>query len=225
MTSSSPMTNSGWDVVGPQPGRTILEKPAAAQAAFDRAMEKFREARPHKWPGNPPDGDPDVLAWRCAACEQWVREYGPNTHDWCPVDWRASEPGSGGRSWRVPGVRTQEEERVVDPDTGGAKGSKPARFDMIPPSVLHELAEHYGKGETKYPGDPETGQANWQRGYAWHLSAAALQRHLYAWLSGEDVDEESGSNHLIAVIWHAVALRYFQQHGLGRDDIWTRRAA
>lgn len=117
------------------------------------------------------------------------------------------------------------EVRVVDPETGGAKGSKPARFDMIPADVLWELAEHYGKGEAKYPGDEATGQANWQKGYPWHLSVAALERHLNAWLAGEDVDPETGTNHLIAVAWHAFALRYFQKHGLGRDDIWTRRLA
>lgn len=107
--------------------------------------------------------------------------------------------------------------------TGGEKGSKPARFDMIPPDVLWELATHYGIGENKYPSDPETGQANWQRGYAWSLSSAALMRHLFAWLGGEDVDPETGSSHLIPVMWHAAALRWFQLHDVGTDDIAGRR--
>lgn len=111
------------------------------------------------------------------------------------------------------------EVRVVDPQTGGAKGSKPARFDMIPPDVWWELAEHYGKGEAKYPGD-ESG-ANWQKGYTYDLSIAALERHFQAWRRGEDVDPETGSSHLIAVIWHAIALRWFQLHGRGRDGRWV----
>lgn len=114
-------------------------------------------------------------------------------------------------------------ERVVTSETGGKKGTKLARFDMIPPDVLWELAEHYGKGEAKYPSDPETGEANWQKGYAWSLSAAALQRHLFAWLSGEDYDED-GNHNLIAVIWHANALRWFQIHGRGTDDLQGRAA-
>ena len=103
---------------------------------------------------------------------------------------------------------------VTDPDTGGRKGSKMARFDMIPPDVLWELAEHYGRGEAIYPSDPEP---NWQRGYSWRLSVAALHRHLAQWESGEDVDAETGSSHLIAATWHCVALRWFQLHGKGTD--------
>jgi hypothetical protein len=85
---------------------------------------------------------------------------------------------------------------------------------MIPPDVLWELAEHYGRGEAIYPSDPEP---NWQRGYSWRLSVAALHRHLAQWESGEDVDAETGSSHLIAAVWHCVALRYFQLHGKGSD--------
>ena len=109
------------------------------------------------------------------------------------------------------------EVRVVDAETGGMKGSKLARFDMIPPDVLWELAEHYGKGEAKYPSDPETGQPNWQKGYDWRLSVAALLRHLNQFLMGEDFDAETGTSHLIAVMWHAAALRWFQLHGRGKD--------
>lgn len=42
------------------------------------------------------------------------------------------------------------EVRVVDPTTGGEKGSKLARFSLIPPEFLWALAEHYGKGANKY---------------------------------------------------------------------------
>lgn len=108
------------------------------------------------------------------------------------------------------------ETTVVDETTGGMKGQKLARFDMIPPDVLWELAEHFGKGEAKYPSD-ENGLPNWQRGYSWRLSVAALLRHFFAFLKGEDIDPETGSSHLIAVVWHAMALRWFQLHGKGKD--------
>ena len=108
------------------------------------------------------------------------------------------------------------ETTVTDPDTGGRKGQKLARFDMIPSDVLWELAEHYGKGESKYPSD-ETGLPNWQRGYDWRLSVAALERHLHQFLQGQDADPETGSSHLVAVIWHAIALRWFQLHDKGTD--------
>ena len=43
-----------------------------------------------------------------------------------------------------------KEVRVVDPVTGGEKGAKLARFDLIPPEATWALAEHYGKGCAKY---------------------------------------------------------------------------
>lgn len=104
------------------------------------------------------------------------------------------------------------EERVVDPSTGGEKGSKLARFDLVPWDGIWALAEHFGIGARKYA------DRNWERGYRWGLSFAALHRHLAAWWNGEDVDPESGDSHLIAVAWHALCLWWFQEHGRGTDD-------
>lgn len=105
------------------------------------------------------------------------------------------------------------EVRVVDPNTGGEKGSKLARFSLVPPEFVWALATHYGLGAKKYA------DRNWERGYRWGLSVDALQRHLHQWLQGEDNDQETGSNHLIAVAWHACALFIFQLRGLGTDDV------
>lgn len=104
------------------------------------------------------------------------------------------------------------EVRVVDPKTGGEKGSKLARFDLIPQDVLWLLAEHYGRGARKYE------DRNWERGYSWSLSIAALMRHLSAFLQGENMDKETGSPHIVAVAWHAFALSAFQERGIGTDD-------
>ena len=106
-----------------------------------------------------------------------------------------------------------EEVRVTDPTTGGQKGSKLARFDLIPPEPMWALAEHYGKGSQKYA------DRNYEKGYKWGLSVAALQRHLYQWLQGESIDEETGTHHMISVAWHAFALFIFELRGLGTDDV------
>ena len=42
--------------------------------------------------------------------------------------------------------------RVVDSKTGGAKGSKRARFDLLPFDALWAAAEHFGAGGQKYEG-------------------------------------------------------------------------
>lgn len=95
------------------------------------------------------------------------------------------------------------EVRVTDPVTGGQKGSKPARFDLIPTRALWLLACLYGRGCQKYA------DRNWERGYKWSLSYAAMQRHATKYWAGENADPETGVPHLIAVAWHAFALVTF----------------
>ena len=105
------------------------------------------------------------------------------------------------------------EVRIVDPNTGGQKGQKLARFDLIPTEMEWALAEHYGRGCVKYS------ERNWELGYKWSLSVGALRRHLSQWLMGESYDADTGGHHLIAVIWHATALFIYELRGLGTDDI------
>jgi len=91
--------------------------------------------------------------------------------------------------------------------TGGQKGQKLARFDLIPWDALWEVAELYGKGALKYD------DRNWEKGYEWSLSLGALGRHLALFMSGEDFDPETGSPHMAAVAFHALAiLRFMKEH-------------
>ena len=98
-------------------------------------------------------------------------------------------------------------------DSGAQKGSKLARYDMIPADALELVAEHYGKGAEKYPPfDNDDGYGvldNWRRGYAWSLSFAAMMRHAWAFWRGEDIDPETGSPHLAAIVWHALTLLHW----------------
>lgn len=52
---------------------------------------------------------------------------------------------------------------------------------------------------------------NWRRGYDWSLSFAAMQRHAWQFWNGEDVDEESGSKHLIAAAWHCLTIAHWME--------------
>jgi Domain of unknown function (DUF5664) len=88
-----------------------------------------------------------------------------------------------------------------------------ARFDLIAPMPLKKLAEHLGRGAAKY------GDRNWERGYPWSLSYAALQRHLNAFWDGENYDPEfPESHHLDAAMFHVMALRDFAQKFPEYDD-------
>lgn len=100
--------------------------------------------------------------------------------------------------------------------TGGEKGVKLARFDLLPPSALFSIAEHFGRGSKKYK------DHNWRRGYEWSKSYASLQRHLHAFWGGEDVDEETGSPHLAAAAFHVLVLLEFYDTHPEYDDRYEK---
>lgn len=100
----------------------------------------------------------------------------------------------------------------TDPVTGAQKGRKLARFDLIPAEPLIGLAEQFGRGAQKYD------DRNWERGHPWGISYAALNRHLWLWWNGEDLDPETGAHHLDAVAFHVFALREFHVKHPEMDD-------
>lgn len=106
---------------------------------------------------------------------------------------------------------TAEEVRSVS-STGAEKGVKRARFSLLPMEALTEVANHYGVGATKYE------DHNMRRGYEWSKSYDALMRHATQFWSGEDRDEETGSKHLAAVVFHALTLMEFMETHPEFDD-------
>jgi len=84
--------------------------------------------------------------------------------------------------------------------TGGEKGVKLARFDLLPPDALRQVAEHYGRGAEKYA------ERNWELGYEWSKAFGAMMRHAWAFWGGEDIDPETGSHHLAAAVFHCFSL-------------------
>jgi hypothetical protein len=104
------------------------------------------------------------------------------------------------------------EHRVVDPVTGGEKGQKPEQMSLIPIEALREVSRVYAYGAEKYSRD------NWRKGYQWHLSYDAFQRHAMLFWSGEDTDLESGLSHLAHAAFHLLTLMTYVREGLGTDD-------
>ena len=96
--------------------------------------------------------------------------------------------------------------------TGGAKGVKIARYDLIPAAPLYELACLYGVGALKYD------ERNFEAGYEWSKSFGAMQRHAWLFWNGEDIDPETGCHHLASVVWNAMALMLFTQTHTELDD-------
>lgn len=105
----------------------------------------------------------------------------------------------------------RSETRTVS-STGGEKGVKPERYDLIPVEALAKVARLYGRGAEKYE------EHNWRKGYEWSKSYAALQRHANQFWAGEDIDEEMQLPHLTSVIFHALALLTFMEEHPEFDD-------
>jgi Domain of unknown function (DUF5664) len=104
------------------------------------------------------------------------------------------------------------EVRITDPTTGGQKGQKIERFDLIPFEFLIALATVYGLGAQKY--DPD----NWRKGYSWRLSLGAMMRHIALWVIGQSYDTETKQHHLAHAAWHCATLFVFETQKLGTDD-------
>lgn len=102
--------------------------------------------------------------------------------------------------------------RVKNEKTGGEKGEKPQRYDLIPWSQMDKVAELYGRGAEKYA------PRNWEKGYDWHLSFSSMMRHATQFWEGESYDAETKCHHLASVIFHALALMYFEQNHPDLDD-------
>jgi len=111
---------------------------------------------------------------------------------------------------RQPGM--SEEVIVTDENTGGRKGVKPERYDLIPVWPLRMVARVYGWGTKKYA------DRNWELGYKWSNSYSAGQRHLNAFWGGEWLDQESGLPHLAHAAWHCLTLMTYMVRQIGTDD-------
>lgn len=94
--------------------------------------------------------------------------------------------------------------------TGGQKGVKEERYDLLPKEGLDAIARVFAFGATKYA------DHNWRKGYEWGKSYAALMRHLTAFWAGETHDPESGLPHLAHAGFHVlVLLTWLEQDGEG----------
>lgn len=86
------------------------------------------------------------------------------------------------------------------------------RMDLIPPEAMLALGAVLEVGARKYSG------RNWELGFEWGRSDAALKRHLTAWEAGQDNDPETGLPHLWHVLANAAFLVTFAAREIGTDD-------
>lgn len=121
--------------------------------------------------------------------------------------------------------------------TGGQKGVKDERHDLIPRKGVAAIARVFAFGAKKYA------DHNWRRGYEWSKSIAALDRHFSDFVDGQTYDtcrndcefhdengdltcrNHSGLHHLAHAGFHIlVLLTWHEEQGEGVnnefDDRW-----
>ena len=117
-------------------------------------------------------------------------------------NWKVTFTGQGESDWKVDPVKASQ-----NATTGGRKfdGGK-LQYGLVPPLALKATVDVLTFGAEKYEPD------NWK-----HVPDSkrryfdALQRHVWAWKEGEQLDPESGRHHLA----HALCcLMFLYEHDI-----------
>jgi hypothetical protein len=90
-------------------------------------------------------------------------------------------------------------------------GDKP-RTDLISPVAILELSRVLGFGASKYA------PWNWAKGILYSRVIAAVLRHIYAFMMGEDKDPESNLPHLAHAMCGLMFLLHFEKYRKQYDD-------
>jgi hypothetical protein len=85
-------------------------------------------------------------------------------------------------------------------------------MDLVPWEAMTGVAQVLDFGRQKYA------PHNWRKGFLWCRLTSAALRHVFAWLSGEDLDPESGLSHIDHALCCLMFLSAHIKSQLGKDD-------
>jgi len=91
-----------------------------------------------------------------------------------------------------------------------------APIGLLPAQALEEVAQVLAYGAEKY------GTHNWRGGMAHSRLYDAALRHLLAFIDGQDLDDESGKEHLAHAICGLLMLLESRKKGYGKDDRYNK---
>jgi hypothetical protein len=92
-------------------------------------------------------------------------------------------------------------------------GVRKAPMSTVPANVLAEIGVAMLEGSVKY------GRHNYRvAGIRSSVYYDGLMRHMMAWWEGEDIDPDSGMNHITKALSCLVVLRDAQMQGMCTDD-------
>lgn len=127
---------------------------------------------------------------------------------------------SGGPIQRIESV--QRIERALDdiypPPQGTKYDEGKPMMSLIDPYVLTEMARVLTFGAKKY--DPD----NWRKGFNLRRILDACLRHITAWSSGQDLDEETGLSHLAHAMCCLMFLMWLYKFRPELDDRYKEPA-
>lgn len=116
--------------------------------------------------------------------------------------WKVSHTGQGESDWKIDEVKASQ-----TATSGGRKfdGGK-LQYGLLPPLALKATVDVLTFGAEKYEPDNWKVVPDSKRRYF-----DALQRHVWAWKEGEQIDPESGKHHLA----HALCcLMFLYEHDI-----------
>lgn len=112
--------------------------------------------------------------------------------------------------------QTEQINKFFGQHSSGAQREKMGkpRYDLMPARIVNDYyAAIADFGAKKYA------PRNWEKGLPQSQIADSLQRHLWAYMEGEDLDQESNLPHAGHILWNAVALLYGYHHKKEDDRI------
>ena len=75
-------------------------------------------------------------------------------------------------------------------ESGTKYDNQKPKLALLPAISVVEVGKVFTFGANKY------GENNWRGGFKWTRLISACLRHVFAFLRGEDLDEESGLSHI-----------------------------
>ena len=109
--------------------------------------------------------------------------------------------------------RSAEEEAQMGQKTAGRFSAGKIRYDLVAPWGMEQIAKVYTYGTIKYDDD------NWWKGLRWKRDVlGCIFRHVWKWVRGEKLDDESGLHHLAHAAWNCITLMEYEKNGIGIDD-------
>ena len=91
------------------------------------------------------------------------------------------------------------------------------RMELLSSEALIKIAEVMTFGAKKYDSH------NWRKGIKWSRIYGASQRHLVAWIAGEDKDPETGISHLAHAGCCIMFLLEFEKTHKELDDRYVEK--